>query len=120
MSFLSMWTCCTFSQSRHNEVIINPSYSKLFRTHTKEGAVSRTPYPPPPTILSALCFINVKFCRILEMPLKVSENYRLLNTLLFGYHGHCSMTFFLIIVKMFMKTYNFQMFSEAKNFKVLK
>ena len=59
----------------------------------------------PPTISSTLSYTNVKFCKVLEIPFKVSENKRLVKNLLYGYHGNCLMTwcFSLIIVKMLMK-----------------
>ena len=59
----------------------------------------------PPTISSTLGCTNVKFCKILEIPFKVSENTRFVKNLLYGYHGNCLITwcFLLIIVKTNMK-----------------
>ena len=58
---------------------VNLSYTKLFRTHILYQIGSSGPPPPPPTISSTLGCISIKFCKILEMPFKVSENTRFLN-----------------------------------------
>ena len=73
---------------------INPSYTNLFQTHTLYqggGGLSGT---PTPTISSTLSDPNSKFCRVLEIPFKVSETLNLINNLLFGYHANCSMCIF--------------------------
>ena len=60
----------------------------------------------PPTISSMLGCTNIKFCKLLEMPFKVSENIvRFVKNPFYGYHGNCLITwcFSLISVKMVMK-----------------
>ena len=78
-------------------------------------------HPPPPTISSTLSRTNVKFCKVLEKPFKVSENKRSVKDLFYGYHGNCLITwcFSLTIVQMIMKNRYFQMLPETTNFKVL-
>ena len=44
--------------------IVNPSYNKLFRTHTLYRGGGG--YLEPPTISSTLSCTNVKFCEVLE------------------------------------------------------
>ena len=97
-AILCLYALCHTSHS------LNPSYTKLFRTHTLYQGGIRTP-PPPPTISSTFSCTNVKFCKVLEIPFKVSENKKLAKNLLYGYHGNCLITwcFLLIIVKMIMK-----------------
>ena len=58
-----------------------------------------------PTISSMLGYTNIKFCKLLEIPFKVSENTRFVKNLFYGYHGNCLITwcFSLISVKMVMK-----------------
>ena len=58
-----------------------------------------------PTISSMLGCTNIKFCKLLEIPFKVSENTRFVKNLSCGYHGNCLITwcFLLISVKMVMK-----------------
>ena len=65
--------------------------------------------PPPPAISSTLDCTNLKFCKVLDMPFKVSENTRFVKNLLYGYHGNCLITwcFSLIIVKTSMKNWYF-------------
>ena len=86
---------------------LNPSYTKLFRTHTlyQGGAGGGGVIWTYPTISSTLGCTNVKFCKVLEIPFKISENTRFVKNLLYGYHGNCLITwcFLLIIVKMIMK-----------------
>ena len=57
----------------------------------------------PSTISSTLTCTNVKFCKLLEIPFKVSESQRLVENFLYGYHGDCYIRwcFSLIFVKMF-------------------
>ena len=84
----------------------NPSYTKLFRTHTLyQGRVIWTSPPPPPTISSTVDCTNLKICKVLDILFKVSENRRFVKNLLYGYHGNCLITwcFLLIIVKTSMK-----------------
>ena len=91
------------SSSLQNCII--PSW--LFRTHTLyQGGKELS---GPPTISSTLSCTNLKFCKVLKMPFKVSENRRLVKNTLYGYHGNCLITwcFSLIIVKMIMKTRQF-------------
>ena len=82
-----------------DQVLFNPSYTKLFRTHTlyKGGGGSSG----PTTISSTLDCTNLKFSKVLDKPFKVSENTRFVKILLYGYHGNCLITwcFSLIIVK---------------------
>ena len=80
---------------------VNPSYTKLFRTHTLYLGGSSG----PPTISSTLHCTNLKFCKVLDIPFNVSENPRFVKNLLHGYHGNCLITwcFSLIIVKTNMK-----------------
>ena len=75
-----------------------------------------------PTISLALNYTNVIFCKLSEIPFEVSENKRLVKNLLYGCHGNYLITlcFSPIIVKMFIKTGNFQMLPETTNFKALK
>ena len=55
--------------------IVNPSYSKLFRTHTLyQGGGGGS--SGPPIISSAIGCINLKFCKVLEITFKVSGNTR--------------------------------------------
>ena len=79
-SFFSVWEAFHMKRSPLTLLIIN----KLFRT---------------------LSCTNVKFCKVLEIPFKVSENKMLVKNLLFGYHGNCLITccFALIFVKIIMK-----------------
>ena len=90
------------------QLVINPSYTKLFRTtlYTKRGASG------PPTISSRLGCTNVEFCKVLEISFKVSENARFVKDHLYDYHGNCLITwcFSLIIVKTIMKN---RLFSNA-------
>ena len=107
----------------------NPSYTKLFRTHTlyQGGGGGGGGHLDPPTISSTLdctnlkfCKVldipfkvsentrfvkNLKFCKVLDIPFKISENTRFVKNLLYGYHGNCLITwcFSLIIVKTSMK-----------------
>ena len=76
-----------------------PSYFRP-TLYTKGGSSG------PPTISSTLGCTNIKFCKVLEIPFKVSENTRFVKILLYGYHGNCLITwcFSLIIVKMIMKS----------------
>ena len=64
----------------YNNIHFNPSYTKLFWTHTLyQGGViwtSLTPQTPLPTISSTLDCTNLKFCKVLDIPFKVSENTR--------------------------------------------
>ena len=46
----------------------------------------------PPTISSTLGCTNLKFCKVVEIPFKVSENTRFVQNLLYGYHGNCLIT----------------------------
>ena len=46
----------------------------------------------PPTISSTLGCTYLKFCKVLEIPFKVSENTRFVKSLLYGYHGNCLIT----------------------------
>ena len=82
---------------------VNLSYTKLFRTHTLYQGAGGS--PGPPTIASTLDCINFIFCKVLDIPFKVSENTRFVKYLLYGYHDNCLITwcFSLIIVKMSMK-----------------
>ena len=76
--------------------LLVPSY--FGPTHyTKGGYLDTT------TTSSTLSCTNVKFCRVLDIFFKVSETQRLVENLLYGYHGNCSITwcFSLKIVKMF-------------------
>ena len=88
---------------------INPSYTKLFWTHTLYqgggGGGGERRAPGHPTISPTLGCTNVKLCKVLEIPFRVSENTRFVKNLLHGYHGNCLITwcFSLIIVKMIMK-----------------
>ena len=63
----------------------------------------------PPTISSTLGCTNLKFCKVLEISFKVSENTRFVKNLLYGYHGNCLITwcFSLIVVKTSMKNRSF-------------
>ena len=58
-----------------------------------------------PPISSTLCCTNLKFCKVLQIPFKISENTRFVKSLLYGYHGNCLITwsFSIIIVKTSMK-----------------
>ena len=65
---------------------LSSSYTKLFQTHTLyQGGLSLPPPPPPPTISSTRSCTSVKFCRALEIPFKVSESYRVVENLLYGW-----------------------------------
>ena len=59
----------------------------------------------PPTISSTLDCTNLKFCKVLDIPFKVSKNTRFVKRLLYVSHGNCLITwcFSLIIVKTSMK-----------------
>ena len=85
---------------------VYPSYTKLFRTHTLYQGGGHL---DAPTISSTLGCRNLKFCKVLEIPFKVSENTRFVKNLLYGYHGNCLITwcFSLIIVKTSMKNRSF-------------
>ena len=63
------------------------------------------PTPPPPYYLINTFCTNLKFCKVLEIPFKVSENTRFVKNLLYGYHGNCLITwcFSLTIVETSMK-----------------
>ena len=53
---------------------INPSFAKPFGTHTfYQGGRA----DPPPSYLKTVAPMNVKFCRVLETPLKVLEMLKL-------------------------------------------
>ena len=56
----------------------------VFRTHTLYQGVGVIS-----TISSTLAYTNVKFCKVLEIPFKVSENTRSVKNLLCGYHDNC-------------------------------
>ena len=43
-----------------------------------------------PAISRFLCTWNLKFLLVLGASLKVSENFKLIEYLLFGHHGNCS------------------------------
>ena len=75
--------------------------------YTKRGGGGSS--GPPTTISSTLSCTNLKFCMVLEMPFKVSENTRFVKNRLYGYHGNCLVTwcFSLIIVKTSMKNRSF-------------
>ena len=73
-------------------MLLNPSYAKLFRTHILyQGGRGHL---EPPTISSTLGCTNLKFCKVLEIPFKVSENIRFVKNLWYGYHGNCLITCF--------------------------
>ena len=100
MIVIMMW--CSFKSQR--VIRFNPSYTKLFRTHTLyQGGGGGS--SGPPTVSSTLDCTNLKFCKVLDIPFKVSENTRFVKNLLYGYHGNCLITrcFSLIIVKTSMK-----------------
>ena len=84
---------------------INSSYTKLFRTHTLYQGGGGGGSSGPLTISSTLGCTNLNFCKVLEIPFKVSENTRFVKNLLYGYHGNCLITwcFSLIIVETSMK-----------------
>ena len=46
--------------------------------------------PKPPAISKTVAPMNVKFCRILETPLKVLEMLKLFTQSLHGYHSNSS------------------------------
>ena len=57
------------------KTLFNPSSTKPFGTHTfYQGRGGRT---DPPAISETVAPMNVKFCRVLETPLKVSEMLKL-------------------------------------------
>ena len=80
--------------------LLIPSYFGLTLYTKGGGGVA-----PPPTISSTLDCTNLKFCEVLDVTFKVSENARFVKNLLYGYHGNCLITwcFSLIIVKTSMK-----------------
>ena len=67
--------------------------------YTKVGSTG------PPIISSTLHCTSLKFCKVLDIPFKISENTRFVKNLLYGYHGNCLITwcFSLTIVKTSMK-----------------
>ena len=76
----------------------------------------------PPTSSSTLDCINLKFCKVLDTPFKISENTRFVKNLLYGYHGNCLITccFSLIIVKTSMKNRYFSNASRNHKLEVVK
>ena len=82
---------------------LNPFYTKLFRTHTLYHGGGGVIWSR--TISSTLDRTNLKFCKVLDIPFKISENTRFVKNLLYGYHGNYLITwcFLLIIVKTSMK-----------------
>ena len=87
----------------------NPSYTKLFRTRTLYQVGGGGLSSGPPTISSTLGCKIVKFCKVLEISFKVSENTRFVKNFYYGYHGNYLITWFfpLIIVKTMMKNRQF-------------
>ena len=84
--------------------LLIPSY--FGPTLYTKGGSSRPPgHLDPLNISLTISCTNVKFCKVLEIPFKVSENTRFVKNLLYGYHGNCLITWYfsLIIVKMIMK-----------------
>ena len=92
---------CTFGVQLQNT---NAPFTLLIPNYTlyQGGGVWSS---GPPTISSTLGCTNVKFCKVLEIPFKVSENTRFVENLLYGYHCNRLITwcFPLIIVKTIMK-----------------
>ena len=69
---LSTLNTVVLFQNKH----FNPSFTSPFGTHIfYQGGSSR--HTPPPAISKTVGPMNVKFCRILETPLKVLEMLKL-------------------------------------------
>ena len=65
-----------------------------------------------PTISSTLDCTNLKFCKILDIPFKVSKNTRVVKIFLYGYHGNCLITW-VLFANNCQKEYEKQVFSNA-------
>ena len=63
----------------------SPSYTKLFRTHTLYQGGGGGGGDLDPTISSTLGCTYLKFCKVLEIPFKVSENTKFVKNPLYGY-----------------------------------
>ena len=76
MASFDVEALCTNVPIEDALLIINPSFSKPFGTHTfyqgGGGGSSR-----PPAISKTVAPMKLKFCRVLETPLKVLEMLKL-------------------------------------------
>ena len=90
-------------------VIYMPILTLLIPSYFGPTLYTKRGHLDPPTISSTLGCTNLKFCKVLEIPFKVSENTRFVKNILYGYHGNCLITwcFSLIIVKTSMKNRSF-------------
>ena len=105
----------------YNSIHFNPSYTKLFWTHTlyQGGVIWNLPHSPTPTpyYLINTWLYKPQILQGIRYTLQGLRKHQVCKKILYGYHGNCLITwcFSLIIIKTSMKTGIFEMLPESTN-----
>ena len=74
--------------------LLNPSYTKLFRTHTLyQGVIWTPPPPPPPYYLINIWLYKPQMLQGIRDTLQGLRKHKVCKNLLYGYHGNCLITY---------------------------